>query len=151
MRLVGRPIATAFAFALAIALAGTFAGCSGGGAPSVTDAWIRVPMNATGPAGGFLSIANPGSSADALVGASSDAAAAVEIHETTMADDGTMGMAPIDRIELPAGGSVELKPGGTHLMLIGLAKPLTAGEKVTITLLFEHAGAVEVTAEVRAG
>jgi hypothetical protein len=62
---------------------------------------------------------------------------------------GTMGMRPIDRLEIPAGGTVELKPGSYHIMLIGLNQELKPGDKIEITLTFEKAGEVKVTAEVR--
>ena len=109
-------------------------------------------------------IENTGSSADALTRASSDVAPAVEVHETVDmssampgASDGGMGGSPvmgmqkIDRLEIPAGGKVELKPGSYHVMLIGLTRELQAGETIEITLTFEKAGEVKVSAEVRAG
>jgi copper(I)-binding protein len=67
------------------------------------------------------------------------------------ASGGTMmGMRPVARVEIPAGGTLELKPGSYHIMLIGLSKDLVVGEKIEITLKFEKAGEVKVTAEVRA-
>ena len=68
---------------------------------------------------------------------------------TTMAGDGGMTMKPVDKIDLPAGQAVELKPGGYHIMLIDLAKPLEVGDSIEITLTFEKAGEKTVTAEVR--
>lgn len=124
-------------------------GAGDGAGPTVGDPWVRVPMNAEGPTGAFLAISNPGPTEDALVGARSPAAAAVEIHETSMSADGMMGMTPVERIGIPAGATVELAPGGLHLMLIGLAAPLAAGDEVELTLVFERAGEVTVTAEVR--
>lgn len=117
----------------------------------VSGAWVRAPMSATGPAGAFMTVSNPGSAADALVAVASPAAEAVEVHETTMEPDGSMGMAPIERLEIPAGGSVELKSGSYHIMLIGLTAPLAAGDTVELTLTFESGATVTVTAEVRAG
>ena len=60
-----------------------------------------------------------------------------------------MGMQPIARLEIPAGGTVELKPGSYHIMLIDLTKELKAGDTIEITLKFEKAGEITVTAEVR--
>jgi periplasmic copper chaperone A len=60
-------------------------------------------------------------------------------------------MQKVDRLEIPAGGSVQLKPGSYHIMLIDLTQELKAGEKIEITLNFEKAGAVKVMAEVREG
>ena len=86
--------------------------------------------------------------ADRLTGAATDAAAAVEIHETTMEND-VMSMHPVDGIDIAAGESVSLAPGGLHIMLIGLQRNLIAGEKLDLTLTFEKAGQVSVEAEIR--
>ena len=144
MPLIARRGRTAIARlgALATATLVVAAACSGGGgsgatAPTVSGAWVRVPMNAAGPAAAYLRIANTGSGADALVSVSSPAADAVELHESMMGDDGSMGMRPIDELAIPAGGSVELKPGGAHLMLIGLTSPLAAGGTVQLRLTFK--------------
>lgn len=130
------------------------AACGAGGesatAPTVSDAWVRPPMGADRPAAGYLTIVGSGS-ADALVGASSPIAASVEIHETTMGSDGSMGMHGIPRLEIAAGATIGLEPGGYHLMLMGVTQMPAVGEMVEITLVFEHAGDVVVSAEVRAG
>jgi copper(I)-binding protein len=95
---------------------------------------------------------------DALVGASSPAATTAEVHETVAmgtpapgasGDAGMMGMQPVKRLEIPAGGSVELKSGSYHVMLIGLKKDLKAGDTIEITLTFEKAGKVTVSVPVR--
>jgi copper(I)-binding protein len=74
-------------------------------------------------------------------------AASVELHETTMGSDGTMSMARIDRLDLPADGSLVLEPGGYHLMLVD-ADRLEVGETVEVTLIWETAGEMAVEAEV---
>ena len=151
------------------------AACSGAaGGIKITDPWARTSPMVAGAGAAYMVIENTGSTADALVGGSSDVAAAVEVHETVamesaapmesagmgmespaasdggMAPGGSMmGMQKMDRLEIPAGGSVELKPGSYHIMLIGLTRELKAGEKIDITLKFEKAGDVKVTAEVR--
>ena len=127
-----------------------------------------------GAGAAYMVIKNTGSDADALIGASSPAAKTTEVHETYMIEaspeasmdggmaspeasmDGgmgaggeMMGMRPIPRLDIPAGGSVELKPGSYHIMLIELVAPLKAGDKIDITLKFEKAGDVKVTAEVK--
>jgi copper(I)-binding protein len=146
----------------------TAAGCSGGdgGAKiTVTDAWVRSSSMMAAAGGAYMVISNAGGEADALVGASSTAAATVEIHETymmpmptpsggmghgsPMPTGGMMGMRPIPRLEIPAGGTVELKPGSYHVMLIGLTADLVPGTEIEITLRFEKAGEVRVTAQVR--
>ncbi|MBX3285843.1 MAG: copper chaperone PCu(A)C [Acidimicrobiales bacterium] len=83
-----------------------------------------------------------------------DGAMEGDMSSTTMAggdDMGSMTMREVDSIELPAGEAVELKPGGYHVMLIDLVKPLEVGEKIELTLTFEKAGEQTVTAEVREG
>jgi copper(I)-binding protein len=104
------------------------------------------PMAGTGAV--FMSISNAGTEPDRIVGVSSSAAGAVELHE--MADeDGMMVMRPVEgSLEVPAGGSVELEPGGYHVMLIGLAEDLLPGDTVELTVAFERGGAVDLDAEV---
>lgn len=88
-------------------------------------------------------------SADRLVGATSPWAPTVELHET-INDGGVMKMRPVPGgFEVPATGSLELKPGGKHIMLIGLNKPLVNGEEIEITLRFEKGGEITVKVPVR--
>ena len=68
-----------------------------------------------------------------------------------MSTGGMLGVRPVARVEIPAGGKLELKPGSYHLMLIGLNQELKVGDKIEITLKLEKAGDVKVTAEVRQG
>jgi periplasmic copper chaperone A len=96
----------------------------------------------------YLTIDNAGSQADALVSASSAAAKAVELHEVKN-EGGTMKMRPVQKIPLPAGGKVELKPGGYHVMLIGLTRDLKPGETVPVTLVFEHGAQLKIDAAVK--
>jgi copper(I)-binding protein len=142
-------------------------GASGGsGGIKVSDAWSRPSAMVAGAGAAYMIIENTGSVADALVGGSSPVAATVEVHETYaveemppasgmpaesqgMGGSGMMGMRRIDTLDVPAGGTVELKPGGYHIMLIGLTRELVVGERIEITLTFEEAGDIKVTAEVR--
>jgi copper(I)-binding protein len=140
--------------ARSLALAGVLAlivplvsGCSSG-APTVAGQWVRLPAAADQTAA-YMTITNPGSSADALLGASSPAAGKVELHQSTTDASGMTSMMPVERLEIPPGGSVELKPGGYHLMMMGLTAPLEVGAKVRIDLVFEKAGTVTTTAEVK--
>lgn len=111
---------------------------------TVSQAWTR-PVAAAGSMGvGYGKITNAGKDADAVIGASSDAATRVELHETTIDDAGVASMKKVDRLEVGAGKSIELKPGGLHLMLIGMKHPVKDGDTVTVKLKFEHAGDVEV-------
>jgi copper(I)-binding protein len=151
------------------------AACSGAaGDIKISEPWARTSPMIAGAGAAFMVIENKASASDFLVGGSSDVATTVEVHETyavesaaPMASDGMgmespaasgggmapggsmMGMRRIDKLEIPAGGSVELKPGSYHIMLIDLTRELKAGEKIDITLKFEKAGDVKVTAEVR--
>lgn len=102
-----------------------------------------------GTSAAYMTIANSGGSADRLLSASTDAAASVELHESKMVD-GVMQMNPVQGgIPVPAGGQAELKPGGLHVMLIGITRDLKEGETVKITLTFEQSGTIEVEAPVR--
>jgi copper(I)-binding protein len=152
--------------------------CSSGSASSikVTDAWARNSPMVSGAGAAYMTITNSGSEGDTLLSASSPAAKTVEIHETVVMDaspeastgmggmespaasmdagagstGGMMGMQKVDQIAIPANGTVELKPGGYHIMLIDPTTPMEAGQKFDITLTFEKAGAITVSAEVRA-
>jgi copper(I)-binding protein len=116
---------------------------------AISQAWGRSsPMMAqTGAV--YVVIENQGGVADRLIGVSSAAAKTVEVHESYM-EDGMMKMRPVDGgLEIPAGGKVEMKPGGYHIMLIDLEKPLEAGSKITVTLKFEKSGEIPVDVEIR--
>lgn len=96
----------------------------------------------------FMVLTNSGAEPRALVAAESDAAGTVELHTHSLAD-GMMKMRRIERIELPAGLPVTLKPGGLHVMLIGLTEQLTPGMTVDLTLVFDDGSRASVTAPVR--
>jgi copper(I)-binding protein len=118
-----------------------------------SNAWARraPAMGAMGGAGTgavYVRFSNSSSQADALVSASTDVAQTVELHETKQ-EGGVMKMRPVKTIPVPAGGTTELKPGGYHIMLLGLKHDLKPGDKVAVTLEFEHGGQVRVDAPVR--
>jgi len=143
----------------ALVVASVAAGCSSGSASIlVADPWARASSAMASAGAAYMKIENTGSAADALIGASSPAATTAEVHETlamgspapgASGDGGMMGMRPIARLEIPAGGSVELKPGSYHIMLIGLKHDLKPGDTIEITLKFERVGEIKVTATVR--
>lgn len=110
--------------------------------------WSR-PAAAGGNGAGYLTLVNRGKAADALVGAESPAAQKVEMHASSMAG-GVMKMSQESRVALPAGGQVAFAPGGRHLMLIGLKKPLKMGDKVPATLRFASGEQLKVEFVVRA-
>jgi copper(I)-binding protein len=110
--------------------------------------WTRATAGKVGA--GYTIIVNSGKTADQLVSASSPAVDRVEIHTMTM-DDGVMKMRPLpDGIAIPAGGTAKLAPGGYHLMLLGLKKPLVEGTLVPLTLNFAKAGPVKIELKVEA-
>ena len=117
---------------------------------SVTNAWARATMPGQPVGGAYMKIQ---SDADArLLSASSSAIPRVEVHEMKM-DGDVMRMREVKAIDLPKGKTVSLEPGGYHIMLMGLKKPITAGEVIPLTLVVESDGkkqTVEVKAEVRA-
>jgi hypothetical protein len=151
LRRVAALLAVAGLAASALGACSTAAtGAPSAATPVISAAWVRPPIGADRPAAGYLTITNPGAVADALVGVTSPIAMSCEIHETSMDSSGMAGMHPIDRLEIPAGGTVTLEPGGYHLMLMD-AEAMTVGSTVELRLEFEGAGIVVVEAEVREG
>lgn len=115
----------------------------------ITQAWVRATLPGQPAAGGFLTIDNKGKEADRLLSASSPLTPVTQVHEMKM-DGDVMKMAELaDGLEIPAGGKVELKPGGFHIMFMGLEKQITEGETVKVTLKFEKAGEVTVDLPVK--
>ena len=115
---------------------------------TVNSAWMRATPPGQNVGGAYLKITS--ATTAYLVGGSSPAAKAVELHESVL-ENNIMKMHPVPRLELPAGKTVELKPGGYHLMLLDLKRPLVKGDSVTLTLIVEEAGkrqSVDVKAEV---
>ena len=135
----------------AAACSGSSASPSPSGNLTVSGAWVRPPVGSDRPAAGYLVITNGTGQAAALLSAMSPAAGMVEVHETTRDSGGMMGMQQVPRIDIAAGATVRLEPGGYHLMLMSLKAPLTVGDKVTLQLTFERAGRIDVEAEVREG
>ncbi|WP_353426744.1 copper chaperone PCu(A)C [Polynucleobacter sp. MWH-UH19D] len=118
------------------------------GSIKVENAYTRATAPGQQVAGGFLKIENKGG-ADQLVSASSPVAGEVQLHEMAM-DGNVMKMRQVKDIPVPANGSVELKPGGLHLMFMNIKAPLAAGETVPVKLKFAKAGEVEVKMPVNA-
>lgn len=116
------------------------------GAIQVIEPWAR-PAVGGGNGAAYIVLKN-GGTADRLVSARSDVARSVEIHTMEMSGN-TMQMRPVDGIDLPANGQVELKPGGYHVMLIGLNKELKPNDTFDVKLQFEKAGPVDVKVQVR--
>ena len=114
----------------------------------VLNPWAREVPPVMSSSAGFLSLKNTGSVEHKLVSASSDAAGVAELH-THINNNGVMQMRPVENIPVAPGETTELKPGGLHIMLMMLTKPLVAGEQLDITLTFEDGSSKQVQAEVR--
>jgi len=134
-------------------------GCEGRGegGVAVADAWVR-PMkvlesedaaSGRGNSAVYMTVENTGGSSDTLAGADSPVSERVEIHESFM-DGDVMRMREVRALELPPGERVALKPGGLHIMLMGLRESLAVGDTVALVLRFRNAGAVELQVPVRA-
>ncbi len=114
---------------------------------TVDQAWARATVPQQKVSGAFLRVKSV--QAGRLVEVHSSVAGRVEMHEMAMQGD-TMRMREVSSIELPAGKTVELKPGGFHLMLMDLKRPIQAGEKLPLTLVIEGADKKRQTLEVQA-
>lgn len=152
-------------FHLALALALTACGDSTPGTAStpVPDATTDAPLDVLGlndpyaraaPSGGvsavYMGIENGTASADTLLGARSDVAGRVEIHQTEDVGDGLSGMTPVEGgLPVPAGGAVTLEPGGLHVMLLDLQRDLAEGDTLDLDLDFAGRGLLPVRVPVR--
>jgi len=115
---------------------------------TISQGWARATPRGAKVGGGYMTIKNDGSAPDSLVGASTDVAGKVEIHEMSMSN-GVMKMRPLEKgLTVEPGKTVKLAPSGYHLMLMDLKSPLKQGEKVPVTLDFEKAGKVSVSLDV---
>ena len=110
---------------------------------------LPTPAGATTGSGYIKELSNKGAADDRLVGASSPAADHVEVHNMSM-DGNVMRMRQVAGIVIPAGGHVDMAPGGGyHLMLIGIKQPLKVGDKIPLKLTFERSGTVDVELHVQ--
>jgi len=131
-----------------LALLAITAGVAAADGPTVSQAWARATAPGVDVGAVYLSI-DGGAKDDSLVAASSARASMVHLH-TVEESGGIAKMRAVERIEVPAGKRVVLAPKGTHIMLMGLAKPLVAGETFPLELQFAKAGELDVTVIVRA-
>lgn len=111
---------------------------------TIAGAFSRATLPNAPVGGGFLTVTNAGSEDDTLVAASTAVAGRTEIHEMAMEGEVMKMRALTDGLPIPAGATVELKPGGFHLMFMELTGSLVEGETFTVTLTFEKAGEIEV-------
>ena len=114
---------------------------------AVKDPWVRATVPQQKVTGAFMQLTASGDTR--LVAARSPVAQVVEIHEMTLSGN-VMKMGAVSGIDLPSGKSVELKPGGYHVMLIDLKRQIREGDLVPITLVFEGKDKKRETVEVKA-
>lgn len=114
----------------------------------VSNYWARSGMK-DGNGAAYMLLTNDTGQADQLIGASSDAATAVEIHLSQMGPDGVMQMMRQEAVGIPAGKMLELKPGSYHIMLIGLKQDLNMGDHITLTLHFKNHADITLTVPVQ--
>ena len=114
----------------------------------IDDAWVAEAPPVAPVMGGYMKIENETDKPISITRASCPDFETVEIHEMSMSG-GMMKMREIEKLDVPAGGKVELKPGGYHLMLIGLKDDLQVGDRFPVELTFEKGETLTVEAEVR--
>lgn len=112
------------------------------------DGWVRTGMMG-GTSAAYMMLSNGTPQDVFLVGASSDAASAVEVHLSSMGADGVMKMEQQESVLIPSKKMLELKPGSYHIMFIGLKQDLNVGDSVTVTLHFDGYDDVTVTVPVK--
>lgn len=110
----------------------------------IIHANIPQPAASAKSAGGYMAISNNGTKTERLIGIETDLAAKAEVHESKVDADGVGTMESVPTLEIPPGQTVNLERGGYHIMFMGLTGPLVEGEMKKATLIFEHAGRVEV-------
>ena len=105
---------------------------------------IPLPSRGAVTAAGYMAIVNNGTHPDRLIGVDVPMAKSTSLHRTEVSADGVARMLPLDAVDIPADDTVRLEQGATHVMLMGLSAPLQDGDMVPATLIFEHAGRVEI-------
>ena len=140
---------------LVMALSGVFflVACNESAPPKadirVEGAWVRSVAGPDANSAAYMTLHNRGTAPDRLLGGRSEAARMTELHRTTIDSAGLARMGKVEALDLPAGGTAQLEPGGYHLMLMGVGR-LLEGDTVKLTLSLDRSDPVEVAAEVRA-
>ena len=116
---------------------------------SIEQPWARATIGQTPNAVAYLTVVNRGAKGDRLIGVRTPAARHASLHTHSMAG-GMMRMEAVPAIDVPVGATVELAPGGLHVMLMGLHEPLREGANITLTLTFERNGDLEFEVPVLA-
>jgi len=115
---------------------------------TVREAWARASAGMARAGAAFMVIENHGAGDDAIVSAEANVSKVVELH-THIHENGMMRMRQIPQIDLPAGQRVDLKPGGLHVMFIGLNQPLTEGQTFDVKLNFKKSGSITLPVTVQ--
>jgi copper(I)-binding protein len=115
----------------------------------VEGAWVRAVVGPDANSAAYMTLHNSGTVPDRLVGGRSEAARMTELHRTTIDSAGLARMGRVEALDLPAGGTALLEPGGYHLMLMGVGT-LVEGDTIQLTLVLERSDPMHVAAEVRA-
>jgi periplasmic copper chaperone A len=113
------------------------------GSITINAPWSRATPKGVQTAIGYMTIKNNGTTPDRIIGGSVDVADHFELH-VTIIENGIARMRELSEIEIKPGETIEFKPGGSHAMFVNLRHPLSKGEHVKGTLLFEHAGKVQI-------
>lgn len=116
---------------------------------TVSEVWLREPVARSTTTAAYAVLENTSAEDIALTAVTTEVAKTVELHEMVMAKD-IMDMRPVKEIRIPASSRVELKPGGLHLMLFGLSKPLKDGDMVPLTFITSRGWTIQAQARVRA-
>lgn len=135
-------ITSLFSAAIALAVVGQAGECRAEGI-TVSHVWARSSAGPAKNGAAYLTIGNDGAKADRLVNVETRVAVKASLHAHTL-ENGIMAMRPIKAVEVGPGDPVVLKPGGTHIMLMGLAAPLKEGQTFPMTLSFENSGPIDV-------
>lgn len=115
---------------------------------SIEHSWARSSAPGA-PSAGFMMVNNKGENSDVLLSVAGDFAKKMEVHQTKQVDGVMKMIHQKEGVEIPAGGEVLFKPGGYHLMFMGLDKNFEVGEVYSVTLTFKHAGEIEVMLPVK--
>lgn len=113
----------------------------------IENAWVRATVGAGKVSAGYGTIINTGDNADALIGISTPLSMMADLHESKE-ENGMMTMDPVDALAIPAQSRIELKPGGYHIMIMDLSRPLKVGETIDLKFAFKKQGDVTVKAKV---
>ncbi len=105
---------------------------------------IPAPAATAQSAAGYIAISNDGTTPDRLIGVEVSGVAEASLHISETDANGVATMRALDGVDIPAGDTAVLEPGAMHIMLMGLTAPLAAGDMVPATLIFEHAGRVQI-------